>query len=117
MTTPEVQVGDVVVSKFRNRWTVLVAIHEEWYELHNVPPESPKAVGTTYRGPFPEWAETVERNGSRVWQRPTPKCECPAYASAKGPYPSGFCPECQMWYPGIDRKRAIELGHIPAEPR
>jgi hypothetical protein len=49
---------------------------------------------------------------ARKRQEPTPVCQCPAYASAKGPYPSGFCPDCKEWYPGIDRARAIALGHI-----
>lgn len=40
-------------------------------------------------------------------------CQCPSYANAKGPYPSGFCPDCGKWYPGIDRAEAIKRGHIP----
>jgi len=33
-------------------------------------------------------------------------CSCPKFANAKGPYPSGICPDCGQWYPGISRKQA-----------
>lgn len=116
-SAPVLEVGDVLVSKFGNRWTVVLAGEPgvDFVVLRNVPPEYPNADGTTRGGPFPEWADRIERNGLRVWQRPTPKCECPSYANAKGPYPSGFCPDCGKWYPGIDRARAIKLGHIPPD--
>lgn len=112
-----VEVGDVVVSKFGNRWrceswTRLSASGNLAYVLHNTPPECPDAKGTIYSGPLPEWADRVERDGLRVWQRPTPRCQCPSFAKAKGPYPSGFCPDCGKWYPGITRAQAIERGDI-----
>lgn len=110
-------VGDVVVSKFGNRWRC-----ESWqrldssgvvvYVLRNRPQETPDAKGTVYSGPLPEWASRVERNGLRIWLRPTPQCQCPAYANAKGPYPSGFCPDCRMWYGGVTREQAIARGDI-----
>lgn len=113
-TEPLPQVGDIVVSKFGNRWKVVATgdPRVNYVVLHNVPPECPDAVGTMRGGEFPEWAERIERNGLRVWQRPTPKCECPSYTNSKGPYPSGFCPDCGKWYPGIDRATALARGHI-----
>ena len=118
-TLPRPIIGDVVVSKFGNRWTV-VSVGEPGVDhvtLRNVPPEYPTADGTTRGGPFPAWADFVERGGERVWTRPMVKCQCPSYAHAKGPYPSGFCPDCKKWYPGIDRARAIALGHIPHDAK
>jgi hypothetical protein len=112
---PIVEVGDVVVSKFGNRWIVeakAVTNPEPVYVLRNRPEECPDANGTVFGGAFPQWADRIERKGVRVWQRPTPKCQCPSYANAKGPYPSGFCPECGQWYPGIDRVTALARGHI-----
>lgn len=87
---PRPIIGDVVVSKFGNRWRVVSAgeLGVDYVTLHNVPPESPNADGTIYGGTFPSWADRIERNGLRVWQRPTPKCECPSFANAKGPYPN-----------------------------
>lgn len=116
------EVGDVLTSKFGNRWVVeahdTLADDTPTYVLRNRLEEAPDAVGTVTSGPLPEWAESARRNGRVIWKRPTPRCECPSYAKAKGPYPSGFCPECKLWYPGIDRAKAIELGHIqpPQEP-
>lgn len=113
-TPPEVIVGDIVVSKFGNRWRVVSAGEPgvDYVVLHNAPPEYPDAPGTTRGGPFPEWAERIERDGLRCWQRPTPQCQCPSYAKAKGPYPSGFCPDCKQWYPGVSREKARARGDI-----
>lgn len=114
---PVLEVGDVVVSKFGNRWRVdacATTNAQPVYVLRNRLEEVPDAAGTVTSGPLPQWADRVERDGLRIWQRPTPRCECPSYASAKGPYPSGFCPDCGKWYPGIDRAQAIALGHITA---
>ena len=77
------EVGDVVVSKFGNRWSV-----EAWetltngkraYVLRNKPQETPDASGTVVSGMLPEWAERIERDGLCVWVRPTPKCQCAAW--------------------------------------
>jgi len=66
---PAVQVGDVVISKLGNRWTV-TAVDGRLLLLHNVPPEAPDARGTTASGPMPEWAAAVERNGQPlIWRR------------------------------------------------
>lgn len=113
--TIEAEVGDVIVSKFGNRWRVeswQVANGERCYVLRNRPQEAPDAKGTVYSGPLPEWAEKLQRDGLWVWQRPTPQCECPAYAKAKGPYPSGFCPDCRKWYPGVTREQAVARGDV-----
>jgi len=120
MSEPVLEVGDVVVSKFGNHWRVeAVALTNEHpvYVLRNRPQEAPDAPGTVVSGRLPEWADVVWRDGLRLWKRPTPKCECQSFASAKGPYPSGICPDCKKWYPGIDRARAIALGHISEDGR
>jgi hypothetical protein len=113
---PLVEVGDTIVSKFGNLW-----ICEAWqalndgtrvYVLRNRPQEAPDAVGTVRSGPLPDWANVVIRDSRRVWERPTPQCQCPSFAKAKGPYPSGFCPECKQWYPGVTREQAIARGDL-----
>ena len=113
---PVLDVGDVVVSKFGNRWRCEarepLANGEMAYVLRNRLEEAPDAPGTVRSGPLPEWAERVDRDGIRLWQRPTPRCQCESYEKAKGPYPSGFCPECKKWYPGITREQAIARGDI-----
>jgi hypothetical protein len=117
--TVDVQTGDIVVSKFGNRWRCEAwqsTSTERLYVLRNRPQEVPDAHGTVYSGPLPEWADRVERDGLRVWQRPTPKCECPSFAKAKGPYPSGFCPDCGRWFPGVTRAQAIARGDISPSP-
>ena len=101
---PTLVVGDVVVSRFGNRWTCeaveRLADGSQVCVLRNKPPEMPDAPGTVRSGPFPEWAERIVRDGLRFWMRPTPQCQCPAYANAQKGYPSGFCPDCGKWYPG-----------------
>jgi hypothetical protein len=101
---PVIEIGDVVVSKFGNRWRVEAReqlTSGEWaYVLRNKPEEAPDANGTVVSGMLPVWANEVRRNHAIVWMRPTPQCKCPTYANANGPYPSGFCRECGEWYPG-----------------
>lgn len=47
-----------------------------------------------------------------VGERKPEICECASFAKAKGPYPSGICPECNCWYPGVTRAQAIARGDI-----
>ncbi len=110
MAVPVIEIGDVVVSKFGNRWRVEARSHlrsGEWtFVLRNRPEEAPDATGTVVSGMLPEWANEVRRDATIVWKRPTPQCECPYFANANGPYPSGFCPGCGKWYPGVTRAQA-----------
>ena len=73
MSDPRCLVGDVIVSKFRNRWVCESISEARSFTLRNKPQEMPAAKGSAYCGPFPEWAERIERDGVRVWQRPTLK--------------------------------------------
>jgi len=102
---PPLEVGDVVVSKFGNLWKC-EAVDGSLYVLRNRPQETPEATGTVRAGPFPAWGNRIQRDGLWLWERPTPRCKCEKYAKAKGPYPSGFCPDCRQWFPGVGPEEA-----------
>lgn len=51
-------------------------------------------------------------SGTGLEPPPAKICECPAFANAKGPYPSGICPDCDRWYPGMTREEARKRGHV-----
>jgi hypothetical protein len=71
---PPLEIGDVVVSKFGNRWRVeareTLSNGKFAYVLRNKPEEAPDANGTVVSGMLPEWANEVRRDHAIMWKRP-----------------------------------------------